>query len=82
MHTPEAYAARFAELMTSDFAWVHLAFCGLLEGNGLVLVEYPKQPAARRGGVPVPTSLNFSGPERRVADADWDASVSVTLEPG
>jgi len=82
LQTPEQYSSRFEELMTSDFSWVHLSYCGIFEGGGLVLVDYPRQRSKRRGTDPVPTSLNFSGPQKRVADAGWDASVDVMVVPG
>jgi hypothetical protein len=79
LQTQEQYLSRSEELMTSDFAWVHLTYCGLFEGYGLVLVDYPQQRSKRKGKDPVPTSLNFAGPPRLVADAGWDASAYVTV---
>lgn len=81
LKTPDEYSARFDELMTSDFAWLNLSYWGTLEGHGLVMVEYPPQSPMRRGTDPVPTSLNFSGPMKLVADAGWDAAAYVTLVP-
>jgi hypothetical protein len=81
LKTPDEYSARFDELMTSDFAWLNMSYCGTLEGHGLVMIEYPRQPSVRRGTDPVPTSLNFSGPMKLVADAGWDVTAYVILVP-
>ncbi|MGH7268968.1 MAG: hypothetical protein ACREJ3_00940 [Polyangiaceae bacterium] len=75
LHTPEAYEARFQQLMSEGFGWINLNYCGLARGAGLVLVNYPRQPAQRKGA----TSVNFSGPPRRVAVAGWDALAHVTI---
>ena len=57
------------------FAWLNMNYCGILRGSGLVLIEYPRGPAGKKG----PTSVNFSGPPKLVADAGWDALAYVTL---
>ena len=71
----EDYEVRFEELMTMGFAWVNMNYCGVLRGQGLILVECPKSPARARG----PTSINYSGPPKLVADAGWDALAYIIL---
>ena len=81
LKTPAEYSARFDELMASDFAWLNMNYCGILEEHGLVMIEYPRQRSVRSGTAAVPTSVNFSGPTKLVADAGWDAGAYVMLAP-
>jgi hypothetical protein len=75
LQTPEQYEVRFAELLDSGFAWVNLNYCGLLRENALVLIEHPRSPSSATG----PTSVNYSGPPKLVADAGWNALAYVSL---
>jgi hypothetical protein len=75
LRTPQEYAARFNELLCMGFAWLNVNYCGVLRGHGLVLIDYRRSPAQRKG----PTSVNYSGPPKLVADAEWDALAYVVL---
>lgn len=77
LQTPEQYSERFAELVSADYAWLRVSFCGNIEGHGLVLVNYPRAPYPK----PVSTPVVFSGPPRCVAEAGWDARAYVTILP-
>ena len=77
LRTPEEYEARFAELMGLGFAWINVHYCGMLLGQGLVTVEYPRT----HGDGPRATSVNFGGPPKMVADASWDAAVYLDVTP-
>src|SRR5262249_19645254 len=57
------------------FAWLNMSYFGVLEGEALVTIQCPLSPA-RRSGV---TSVNYSGPQKRVADAGWDALSYLAL---
>jgi hypothetical protein len=75
LQTPSEYEPRFRQLMEMGFAWVNMNYCGVFRGSGLVLIEYPRDVARAKGA----TSVNFSGPNRLVADAGWDALAYVIL---
>ena len=75
LRSPEEYEIRFQQLMEAGLAWLNMNYCGLLRGHALVTIEYPRAVARAKG----PTSVNFSGPTRAVADAKWDALAYVIL---
>ena len=79
LFTPEDYEDRFAELMSMGYAWLNLSYCGLWAGKGLVLVEVPSSFPESSSSTRI-TSVNYSGPTRYVAEANWDARGLVLLK--
>jgi hypothetical protein len=72
------YEARFDELLRAGFAWINLSYYGLYGAFLIVGVEPPPdEPNRRRSPC---TSVNYSGPNRRVADACWDATMMLVVE--
>lgn len=76
LRTPEEYEERFAELMAKRFRWLNLNYFGLIDGKGLVIVEFPDQRFAEHSPA---TSVNFSGPTHAVAGSGWDARAQVVF---
>jgi len=74
LRTVEEYAPRFATLGASGFPWINLTCLGVIDEQLVVGVELPASPtgAAR-------TSLNYSGPEKRVLDSEWSASALLDV---
>lgn len=69
---PGDYAGRFEQLLRSGYAWINLSYYGLLEAQHLVCVELPKAPAGC-----LETSVNYSGPSKRVREARCDARAAI-----
>lgn len=64
LHDVNTYRARFRDLVTRGWPWVNLHAEGLLQGHLLLVIETPTNEP---GGAPW-TSVNISGPIRRVAE--------------
>jgi len=75
---PDDFEARFAELLAAGFSWLNLSYCGELRGRGVIMVETPS--TTRRSASEMRPSINFSGPPRRVAEANWDAARHIVID--
>lgn len=75
LRTIEEYAPRFAELLSAGYPWIHMTYLGLLDGKGLVTIDFPKYPP--KPSTVGHTSVNFASALRRVRDEDWDVSPSI-----
>ena len=73
--TPSEYEARFKQLTEQGFPWLNIECFGIYEASLIVRVRTPDYSVQG-----AQTSVNYSGPTRRVVQADWDASVSLTIE--
>ena len=76
LRAPKAYEERFEQLLAKGFSWINLSYYGVLDGNGLVVVELPRETSTLS---PRPTSVNFSGPPAIVANSGWDARSIIAL---
>jgi hypothetical protein len=79
LYEPSEYAARFDELLAAGPPWLNLSCYGVLDDVLVVAVEVPAwnaKPSAR-------TSVNLSGPSRRVLARDWnvDGVLALTDHP-
>lgn len=64
----EEYEVRFDELLLRGLPWLNMNCAGFDGAHVVVSIELPR-------GAPETsprTSVNFSGPSRRVLDRDWD----------
>ncbi|MCU0974237.1 MAG: hypothetical protein MUF80_09845, partial [Burkholderiales bacterium] len=64
LHDVDTYRARFRNLVTRGWPWINLQAAGLLRGHLLLVIETPTNELS---GAPW-TSVNISGPIRRVAE--------------
>ena len=69
-----SYATRFEDLLRRGYPWINMSYYGRLDARHLVVIELPARPTGSTA-----TSINYSGPSRRVQDADGDASLEVIV---
>ena len=68
------YTKRYAQILSSGYAWVNLSFVGTLDGTPIIAVELPQATQGIER-----TSVNISGPPRAVIDANLDATAFLKL---
>jgi hypothetical protein len=68
------YTKRYAEILSTGYAWVNLSFVGNLDGTPIITVELPHETRGTKQ-----TSVNISGPPRAVIDANLDAAAFLKL---
>jgi hypothetical protein len=80
VRTPDAYSARFEELLGAGYSWINLSCYGLLGDVAMIAIELPRETSGIPSGK---TSVNFSGPPIDVATraVRWSAEGYVVIVP-
>jgi hypothetical protein len=80
VRTPDAYAARFAELLDAGYSWINMSCYGLLGDVAMIAIELPRETKGIPGGK---TSVNFSGPpiDPVTRAVRWNAEGYVVIVP-
>jgi hypothetical protein len=88
LRLPSQYERRFDELLQMGYPWLNLSCFGVYDNFLIVAVEVPSSPdvtsfssSVQRGPLRLRlTSVNISGPQFRVRDAEWAVDSVLTIE--
>ncbi|MCX5741998.1 MAG: hypothetical protein NT062_05815 [Proteobacteria bacterium] len=75
LRPPEAYEARFDELLAAGYAWINMSCYGLLRGGLVVVIETPRETRSRLSRV----SVNLSGPPNAARERGWDVDEVLAI---
>ncbi len=78
LRTPAEYESRFEDLLSLSLPWINMSCYGVYNGFLIVGIELP---GSRRNVDSVsPPSINYSGPQARVIEHDWNALEALAVE--
>ena len=76
VHEPSDYEPRFNELMKAGLPWLNVTCYGVQDDTLLVGIEVPTAPVTPSSR----TSVNFSGPAKRVVDNEWKVDQVLVID--
>jgi len=72
------YQGRFNHLMSSNYSWINISIGGMLDGDLVFVIMFPRVESTKER--PVPPSVNLAGLAYNVAESpNWDLELQYQI---